>query len=342
MLLRIPNILKISAMLILIVSLLVACSESRNNNPGGSSNGENQESAPQISLNFSGQELREVVTEVIPQINCGGTDAVTNQVEKSYTVEHTMEVGGGFEVSANGQVGIAGTGVELGTSVASNLGYGYGVSETLAKSITVAAAAGKDMQHTISMKEIWALGNAQITVGNQQYNIPFRFRKDFQLTLESSTIMKDCTSANLSPLEKMAGEYTLASWNKMIRPIDFDGKVIEGSLTIDEFGLADWKVLLEQTFVVHDPGRVEMTARGQVEINAMLLQGVPGGEFNNTYYPDLKWEQVSTDTVLAVRGWDYGSPNDPFHLSLDEQSSGRTILQMQNSYGTFYWEKNPH
>jgi hypothetical protein len=177
MLLRILNSLKNSTILILIVSLLVACDGSRNKNPGSSSDGGGQVSTPQISLNFSGQELHEVGTEVIQQNNCGGTEAVNNQVERSYTVEHTMEVGGGFEVSANGQVSIAGTGVELGTSVASSLGYGYGVSETLAKSITVAAAAGKDMQHTISTKEIWTLGNAQITVGNQQYNIPFKFAK---------------------------------------------------------------------------------------------------------------------------------------------------------------------
>jgi hypothetical protein len=92
----------------------------------------------------------------------------------------------------------------------------------------------------------------------------------------------------------MAGVYTLASWIKVIRPIELDGKVIEGSLTIDEFGLADWKVLLEQTFV-NDPGRVEMTARGQVDINAMLIQGVQGGEFNNTHY------QISSGDRLAQR-----------------------------------------
>lgn len=327
--------------LLILILALTACGGGKSNSQGSggnNGNGGSQQSQPKITLHFSDQELREMGTEVIPQNNCGGSEAVSNQIQRTRSIQHTMEVGGGFQMSAGGQVGIAGTGVELGTTVASNLGFGYGVSESLSKSITVGAAAGKNMEHTVNLEEIWQKGNALVTIAGKQYTVPFSFRKDFQLTLENSKIVKDCSTANLSPLEKMAGDYTLASWSKVIRPIELDGKVIDGSLTINNVGLADWKVLLEQTFA-SNPGRVEMTARGQIDINAMLMQGKQGGEYNNTHYLDSKWGQVSGEMNLAVRGWNFGDPNDPFHLNLDEQSNGRFILQMQNSYGTFYWEK---
>ena len=249
-----------------------------------------------------------------------------------------MEVGAGFEVNVNGQVGFAGTDVELGTTVATNLGYSYGVSESIAKSITVSAAAGKDMEHIINIEEIWATGVSTVKVGSKEESIPFSFRKDFRLTLVGSQVVQDCKPEGQSPLEKLAGSYVLQSWTKAIRPIELEGKIVEGSLTIDSLGIADWKVLCEQAFT-NNPGRVEMTARGQIDIDTMQIQGVQGGEYNEDNYLDNKWGQMSTEMSLAVRGWDYVDPNDPFRITIDEQSGGKLILQMKNSFGTYVWVK---
>ncbi len=140
----------------------------------------------------------------------------------------------------------------------------------------------------------------------------------------------------LSFLEKLAGSYTLGSWVKANLPIELGAKITSGTLQIDPTGLANWTVNVEQTNVV-DPGKVKMTARGQVQLGSQppIMTGVQGGEFNNTQYLDAKWGQVSDDVDLAVRGWTVAD-EDQFTLALDQQG-GKTILQMKNSRGTYTW-----
>jgi len=144
----------------------------------------------------------------------------------------------------------------------------------------------------------------------------------------------------LSFLEKVAGKYTLSSWIEANRPIELMAKITEGSLQIDQNGVADWSVLVEQTFT-SDPGKVRMTARGKIQLDPQSPQmvGVRGGGFNDTHYLDSKWGQVSDDVNLAVRGWDHGNPEDKFRLSLDTQVGSKQILQMTNSRGIYTWTK---
>jgi hypothetical protein len=329
---------------VLLAIAITACNGSESGGSGSSSGSgsaantsPSSNSQPVISVNFSDDKVMVVGTESVNQPNCGGSDASENQVQRTRSVSHVIEVGSGFSVNANGQVGFAGTDVELGSTVAANLGYSYGVEESISKSITVKAAAGKDMEHTIQVEEIWATGTAVAKVGSQQTEIPFSFRKDFRLSQLGSRVVKDC-KPELSFLEMIAGSYVLDTWTEASRPIELGFKVTEGTLTIDSTGTADWSVLLEQTFVA-DPGQVRMTARGKIGIDTKRMQGVEGGEFNNTHYLDAKWGQVSSDVDLAIRGWDSGSEPDPFTVSLDTQSSGKQILQMSNSRGTFLWIK---
>ena len=139
-------------------------------------------------------------------------------------------------------------------------------------------------------------------------------------------------------LERVAGHYTLSSWTEANRPISIGAQITDGSLDIDELGTADWSVDVEQTYSA-DPGRVEMTARGKIQLGPERILGVKGGEFNNTTYLDDKWGQVGTEVELAVRGWASGSGDDPFTISLDTQTDGPHILQMRNSRGTYTWVK---
>lgn len=142
----------------------------------------------------------------------------------------------------------------------------------------------------------------------------------------------------LSFLEQTKGEYLLISWVETHGPIELGAKVTEGILKIDSTGLADWDVMVEQAFT-SNPGKVEMTARGQIQLATKEMEGVPGGEFNNTHYLDNKWGEVGSDVEIAIRGWDIDRPNDNFTLALDAQSDGRQILEMKNSRGTFTWMK---
>jgi hypothetical protein len=139
-----------------------------------------------IEIQMIGSESKEVGTETVSQPNCTGVAEVENVVEKSRTIEYVMEVQNGASVNANGQVGFAGTDVELGVTVATQFGQSYGTSETISRSIIVKAEPGTNMQHVIRHMEVWEIGQATITVGGQQTIIPFRYRSNFKIELAES------------------------------------------------------------------------------------------------------------------------------------------------------------
>ncbi len=136
-------------------------------------------------------EYRKIDIEVIEQNNCGGNAEVENQIQKSRSIAHTIEVGSGFQVNANGQVGFAGTDIELGATIANELGYSYGIAETIARSITVKAKAKTYVEHHIKLQEAWKIGTAKVVVGDKEARIPFYFRTDFALDLVESKELKD-------------------------------------------------------------------------------------------------------------------------------------------------------
>jgi hypothetical protein len=138
-------------------------------------------------LDDTKSEAREISIDVIQQPNCGGNAEVESQVERSVSIIRILEAGAGLEVNANGQVGFAGTGVELGAAVASQIGYTYGSEDNITRSITVKARPGTKMEHQISLQEIWEVGTAKIVVNDQELLVPFSFRKDFSMELVNST-----------------------------------------------------------------------------------------------------------------------------------------------------------
>src|SRR5215211_511914 len=156
-----------SSLVILLVFITTSCGTPPDPTQSGSNESTN------IEIQITGSESRELGTETIPQPNCTGTAEVENLVERSRTVEHVMEVQNGVSVNANGQIGFAGTDIELGATVASQFGQSYGTSETLTRSITVKAKPGTNMQHVIKQMEIWKVGQAKISIGGQQTIIPF-------------------------------------------------------------------------------------------------------------------------------------------------------------------------
>lgn len=139
-----------------------------------------------IDIQITTSESKEISSETISQPNCTGAAEVENEVEKSRTIQYVMEVQNGVSVSATGQVGFAGTGVELGATVAAQFGQSYGSSDTITRSIIVKAPPGTNMQHVIRQMEVWQIGEAKITVGGQQTIIPFKFRSDFAIELAGS------------------------------------------------------------------------------------------------------------------------------------------------------------
>jgi hypothetical protein len=151
-------------------------------------------SSPQIQVEITGTEIKELGTETISQLNCTGSAEVENVVEKSRQIMYVMEVQNGAQVNANGQVGFAGTDIELGATVSAQFGQSYGMSETLSRSLIVKASPGTNMQHTVRQQEIWKNGKATVTVGGQQTVIPFKYRYDFTIELINSIDLENCAS----------------------------------------------------------------------------------------------------------------------------------------------------
>jgi hypothetical protein len=144
----------------------------------------------------------------------------------------------------------------------------------------------------------------------------------------------------LSFLEKVAATYTLTSWTDThTGSVELGAKVTSGTLRIDQNGLADWDVLVEQAFI-SKPGKVRMTARGQIQLDSRMV-GIQGGQFNKTSDVDGAGFEVSPGVQLAVRGWDNPDLVDRFTLALDTQARGSLILQMKNSKGIFTWKRKP-
>jgi hypothetical protein len=170
----------------LLAFLIASCSPPTPSTPSGSNPNTN------IEIQITGTESKEIEVETIPQLNCTGSAEVENLIQKSRTIEHTMEVQNGVSINANGQVGFAGTDVELGATVASQFGQSYGNSESITRSITVKTKPGINMQHIIRQVEVWKVGQAKISVGGQQTTIPFKFRSDFAIELVNSQNLGGC------------------------------------------------------------------------------------------------------------------------------------------------------
>ncbi len=170
---------KLPSLLFLIIFFVASCGTPPSSQGGNNPNAD-------IEIQITDIEPIELGTDTISQPNCTGTAEVENTIEKSRTIQYVVEVQNGVSVNANGQVGFAGTNVELGATVASQLGQSYGTSETLTRSITVKAKPETSMQHAIRQIEIWKIGQATISVGGQQTIIPFKFRSDFTIELVNS------------------------------------------------------------------------------------------------------------------------------------------------------------
>lgn len=180
------------SLLVLVSIVILACGGSAVPTVTSSS------SQPIVIIQFTGDEIAEITTEGISQPNCNGTSDVENLVERSHAIEHILETSAEFSVNADGQIGISGTDIGIGASVAAQLGTSYGSTETVTKSLTVKAGPGSNMTQTIRQTEVWKVGNAKVVINGKENIIPFRFRNDFSVELVSSE-NEGCDGQSISP-----------------------------------------------------------------------------------------------------------------------------------------------
>jgi hypothetical protein len=132
-------------------------------------------------------------TENIDQPNCSGTSDVDNVIERTMGINHSIELGLGLTVDIDGKLELFGTGVDLGAAISSELGYQYGVTESISRSITVRAAPKSHIIHTVKLSEVWESGTARVTTNGESIDIPFRSRANFSIDLLES-VPVDCST----------------------------------------------------------------------------------------------------------------------------------------------------
>ncbi len=170
---------------IFIFAMLAGCSPTASpaRNAGLLSNTQNY----QVEIiNLTEPVYETIRTENIDQPNCNGTGDVDNVVERTMGINHSIELGLGLTADIDGKLELFGTGVDLGAAISSELGYQYGITESISRSITVRAAPKSHVVHTVKLSEVWESGTARVISNGESIDIPFRFRANFSIDLLES------------------------------------------------------------------------------------------------------------------------------------------------------------
>jgi|GEM_PF-3259989 len=176
----------------IILVMLAGCSPTAF--PAGNGNPPSNTQNYQVEIiNLTEPVYETIRTESIDQPNCNGTGEVDNVVERTMGINHSIEVGLGLTVDVDGKLELFGTGVDLGAAISSELGYQYGITESISRSITVRAAPKTHVVHTVKLSEVWESGTARVTTNGQSIDIPFRFRANFSIDLLES-VPVDCAT----------------------------------------------------------------------------------------------------------------------------------------------------
>ena len=153
-------------------------------------------------INLTEPVYETVRTENIDQPNCNGTGDVDNVVERTMGINHSIELGLGLTVDIDGKLELFGTGVDLGAAISNELGYQYGITESISRSITVRAAPKTHVIHTVKLSEVWESGTARVSSNGESIDIPFRFRANFSIDLLES-IPVDCETGQISATQSV-------------------------------------------------------------------------------------------------------------------------------------------
>ncbi len=137
-------------------------------------------------INLTEPIYETIRTEKIDQPNCYGTGDVDNEINRTMGINHSIELGLGLTVDVDGKLELFGTGVDLGAAISSELGYQYGITESISRSITVRAAPKSHVIHTVKLSEVWESGTARVTTNGESIDIPFRSRANFSIDLLES------------------------------------------------------------------------------------------------------------------------------------------------------------
>jgi hypothetical protein len=292
-------------------------------------------------------EKKELATRQIEIDNCMGTGEKSYNIEESQTINYTLDMGTNISVNASGSAQIPQFGqIEVGAAVSRQYGVGYGNSITARRGHTERVAIGTAETLAYRIIEYWETGTVRISNALSTETYPYNFRTGFDIEIVD-TIPGECSNLPTATLpatptptfiQALSGTYQLQSWNETVSVTTLYVDVLEGTLTIDANGAADWVLTIEPKGM-----DLQLTPQimcgGQVRLSSQQLEGVPGGERNGT--KDVGgniWPEHDL-LFLTFCGWSLQYGADSFSLHLDVDGNGNTILEMKNSKGTFTWQK---
>jgi hypothetical protein len=174
-------------------------------------------------INLTEPVYETIRTESIDQPNCNGTGDVDNVVERTMGINHSIELGLGLTVDIDGKLELFGTGVDLGAAISSELGYQYGITESISRSITVRAAPKSHVVHTVKLSEVWESGTARVISNGESIDIPFRFRANFSIDLLES-VPVTCPTGQAG--QTVTDQPTIQSTPVTSTSVNYDGWVI--------------------------------------------------------------------------------------------------------------------
>jgi hypothetical protein len=336
--------------LLVLPSLLVACGGG-GPPPEDPGNGGDPPptSSPSVDVIPSDQpaEKKELATREITLDNCEGAGERSYNIGESQTINYTLDMGTSISVNASGTAQIPQFGqIQVGGAVSRQYGVGYGNSITASRNHTERVPVGLTEILAYRIIEYWETGTVRLSNALSTEDYPYKFRTGFDIEIVD-TIPGECTNlptatppATATPtfMQALSGTYQLRSWNETVSVTTLYVDVLEGSLTIDANGAADWVLTIEPRGMDLQPA-AQIMCGGQVRLSSQQLEGVPGGDRNGT--KDVSgniWPERDL-LFLTFCGWSNQYGADPFALHLDVDANGNTILEMQNSKGTFTWQK---
>jgi hypothetical protein len=292
-------------------------------------------------------EKKELPIRQIPLDNCNGVGERSYNIGESQTISYTLDMGTNISVNASGSAQIPQFGqIQVGAEVSRQYGVVYGSSTTAIRNHTERIPVGTTETLTYRIIEYWETGAVRISNTVSTGTYPYKFRTSFDIKIVKTTPGKcpnlptDTPPATLTPtfIQALSGTYQLQSWNETVSVTTLYVDVLEGTLTIDANGAADWVLTIEPKGM-----DLQLTPQimcgGQVRLSSQQLEGVPSGDRNGTKDVGGNIWPESGLLFLTFCGWSNQYGADPFSLHLDVDGNGNRILEMKNSKGTFTWQK---
>ena len=168
----------------IVVALANATTPQGDSKPGSSSG---EERASVRKVNYApGVENVEINKLTIPINSCGGSSKLTQEFSQSQTFIHEYrgEIGG----NVGGSLPLPFKFINLQVELQAKYGFEQGQIDSRTVSYRMEAEPGRNLVYAITWKEVWESGIADMVVGKDTINIPFRIKTNLIYEVNSTQL----------------------------------------------------------------------------------------------------------------------------------------------------------